>query len=143
MIDATKNNAVPHITTADILLIASMTLPERSRRPAVLPAAAKLANQIQDTTKQEPANTSFSIPAYASELVPITPIVSKIACGFSSDTEAAKAICFLAVNVSPFSLAEAGFVFHVTYPIYARNATPTLISATSTQWIPNTSTETP
>lgn len=56
------------------------------------PAKAKLINQIQETIIVAKVKAHFSLPMYCIEFVPITPIVSKIACGFSNETDAAKII---------------------------------------------------
>src|SRR5690606_39609207 len=45
------------------------------------PATAKKTNQTKETRMQAAVNPIFSAPAYCSELAPITPTVSMMACG--------------------------------------------------------------
>ena len=58
------------------------------------PAKAKLINQIHETIIVASVKAHFSFPMYWIEFVPITPIVSKIACGFNNETDAAKGFAF-------------------------------------------------
>src|SRR3954469_3168406 len=54
----------------------------------------------------------------------MTPTVSRMACGFNIDTDAAKRICFLIVIPNwPSSLV--GALFQTDHPIYKRKRTPT------------------
>src|SRR3954449_3110651 len=84
--------AVPHIMMADTLFNIRINFPDGSSLPSNLPANAKLKNQIQETRIQEIIKIIFAVPLKDNELVPITPIVSIMACGFNNDTEAANAI---------------------------------------------------
>src|SRR5690606_10243584 len=57
------------------------------------PATAKKTNQTKETRMQAAVNPIFSAPAYCSELAPITPTVSMMACGLSRETEPANITC--------------------------------------------------
>ena len=86
------------IINAESWFIRFNRLPFVSSCPTLLPAIASEKNHIQDTAIQDNVKIHFSNPEYTKELVPITPIVSKIACGFNRETDAAKKICFFAVK---------------------------------------------
>ena len=58
-------------------------------------------NQIHDTIIQLAVNNTNAKPLYFNALVPITPTISKSACGFNKDTEQANKICFFAGIASP------------------------------------------
>lgn len=116
-----------HIKTAEHLLKIVISLPVPSSFFIVAPATVKPKNQHQDTTIQAVVNNNCSVPTYFSALVPITPTVSKIACGFNKETDIAKTICFFGFKLFPVSRL-AGFDFQMEYPIYSRNIIPTIIS---------------
>lgn len=57
--------------------------------------------------------------------MPITPIVSKIACGFNNDTEAENRICCFGRMIE-YEVSALGLVLldQIDQPIYNKNSTP-------------------
>src|SRR5699024_1878433 len=90
-------HATMMIIMAEILFNTMMYLPVLSTCPTNLPAIAKNINQIHEIVTVATVNNTLSEPSYNAALVPITPIVSIIACGFNNDTDIANPICFRAV----------------------------------------------
>lgn len=91
--------AASHMIMAEILFRTSKKLPDLSIFPMNLPSRESPINQIHETQIHVTAKIIFSSPWYLNELVPITPTVSRIACGFSKDTEAANNTCFFKENL--------------------------------------------
>lgn len=96
------------IKTAEHLLNSRINFPEPSSFLNEAPVNVRPKNHSQEMNTQATVNIICSVPLYFNALVPITPIVSKIACGFRSDTESAKRICFFIGNASLFTVF-AGF----------------------------------
>ena len=78
----------------DTLFKMMINLPDLSNIPTCLPPIASPKNQNQEIKIVAAVNPTFSYPEYSDALVPITPTVSIMACGFSNDTDSAKLICF-------------------------------------------------
>jgi hypothetical protein len=84
---------------ADILLRINKKFPDLSIFPMILPTSESPINQIHETIIHVTVNIIFSSPWYCNELVPITPTVSMIACGFNKETDAANNTCFFKENL--------------------------------------------
>ena len=73
----------------DNLFITTNNLPDLSILPTDLPNKAKKINQIHETNIHVKVKSEFVISLSGRLLVPITPIVSIIACGFNKETDKA------------------------------------------------------
>jgi hypothetical protein len=93
--DLTIYRAVIQMIIAEILFNIPRNLPDVSTFFSNRPARHSPWNQHHDTKMHVAVKIILSVPEYTSELEPITPIVSRIACGFSNDTDRANTICFL------------------------------------------------
>lgn len=109
----------------DTLFNIMINLPDLSNIPTCLPAIARPKNQNQEIKIVATVNPTFSYPEYSDALVPITPIVSIMACGFSNETDSAKLICFLADIAKSEPLLD-DFSFHNVQAIYNRKINPTI-----------------
>lgn len=102
--------AVAQIKIAEHLLNTFISLPERSSFFNDAPARVRPKNQSQEISIQAAVKFICADPVYFSALVPITPIVSKIAWGFNKETDRANKICFFIGSASLFSvLVESDF----------------------------------
>ncbi len=85
---------------AEHLLKILITFPELSSFWKEDPVTVRPKNHSQEIRTHAVVKMNCSVPLYFKALVPITPIVSKMACGFRSDTESAKRICFFTGSAS-------------------------------------------
>lgn len=85
--------AVPQINRAEHLLNMFIKPPVPSSFFMTVPASVNPKNQIQDTVIHVIVKITCSVPTYFNALVPITPTISKRACGFNKETDKAKMIC--------------------------------------------------
>src|SRR5690606_22220508 len=91
------------------------------------PTNANPKNHTHETSIHAAPKYNCSTPTYFIELVPITPIVSRSACGFKSDTESANSTCFFPLIARPSTCLFTG-ERQITHPIYVKNTTPPIIS---------------
>lgn len=79
----------------DILLIIVNNFPVLSIDPTIFPKIASKKNHNHETLIQAIVNAILLLPLYNAALLPITPIVSKIACGLSNETDKANLLVSL------------------------------------------------
>jgi len=84
--------ATENMITAESLLIDFIQSPDLSSLCTKCPETERLKNQIHDANIHAKLYTHLSVPVKCKEFVPITPMLSIIACGFNIDTEAANKI---------------------------------------------------
>ena len=78
----------------DILLIIVNNFPVLSIDPIIFPKIASKRTITMKTLIQTIVNAILLLPLYNAALLPITPIVSKIACGLSNETDKSKTYLF-------------------------------------------------
>ena len=91
------------------------------------PANMRPKNQSHETTIHDVVNNTRSKPLYFNALVPMTPTISKMACGLSKDTDSANKICFF-IGKAFASSVSVGVERQIETLIYSKNNIPAIIN---------------